>query len=60
MKKYLSIGTIAKEVGCSTSLIRIYELRGIVTAIRDSQERRLFTEFDIEKIKRYRESIHAN
>jgi len=50
-----TIGAVAKTFGVTPSLIRQYELLGVVKPARDSIGRRLFLEPDIEAIRRYRE-----
>lgn len=46
----------AAKAGVATATIRQYANAGIVSPIRDANGRRLFTEQDIEKARRYRQT----
>lgn len=54
MTRYFTSGSIAHEIGCATETVRLYERRGIVRPVRDSQGRRLFTTEDLEVLRKYR------
>ena len=45
------IRSVADQVGLAPETIRSYCNRGLLTPIRDSSGRRLFTEEDIERIR---------
>jgi DNA-binding transcriptional MerR regulator len=51
-----SIGPAARQVGRSEDTLRDWERRGLITPIRDSVGRRLYTDGDIEMMR----SLAAN
>ncbi len=54
-KLFITVGTAAHELGISTEAIRAYERKGLITPIRDSQNRRLLTPADVQRIRKYRD-----
>ena len=49
------IGSAAEQAGVCSNTVRSYERQGLISPVRDSSRRRLFTILDIEKIRQ----IHA-
>ncbi len=52
-KKLFGITAAVKLVGCAGTTLRRYEELGIVKPIRDSENRRRFTQHDIDAAKRH-------
>ncbi len=60
-KRFLSVGTVARLVGCSASTLRELESRGLLPftpARLAGSEYRLYTVADVEAIKAVREAQH--
>ena len=58
--RYLSIGTVAKLVGCSPTTLREMEARGLLPftpARLDGQDTRLYRSEDVATIRRVREAL---
>jgi DNA-binding transcriptional MerR regulator len=47
----LLISDVARKVGISPDTIRSYDRRGLLSPIRDSSGRRLFTEDDVTRVR---------
>lgn len=59
-KRFLSVGTVARMVGCSPTTLREMESRGLlpfVPARLDGVETRLYTPEDVVAIKAAREAL---
>jgi len=46
----LSIGAAAQEAGCCVSTVKHYEMRGLISPLRDNNGRRLFTPSDVKRL----------
>ncbi len=60
-KRFLSVGTVARLVGCSASTLRELEARGLLPftpARLEGSEYRLYTAADVEAIKAVRDAQH--
>lgn len=53
LRGILHIGAAAEAVGCCTKTLVNYVKRGVIADRRDSANRRVFTRFDIQKVKRH-------
>lgn len=56
---FITIGTVAKRLGVSTSAVRLYEKAGRVAPIRTETGLRLFTEDQVERLRKEREEREA-
>jgi MerR family transcriptional regulator, heat shock protein HspR len=55
-----SIGTVARILGISVEVIRLYERRGLILASRSIGQQRLFSESDVERIRCIRSAINEH
>jgi DNA-binding transcriptional MerR regulator len=55
--KYYIASHAAKIIGIAPNSLRRYETIGVVSPMKDSFGRRLYTKADIDKIKKYREKL---
>lgn len=53
-KTIYGISDAARLAGVSEGTLRNYDKAGVITPIRDSEGRRLFTDSDINAVKKYR------
>lgn len=56
MNTLYTITEAARQAGVSACTMRLYDMRGIIQPQRDSANRRLFTQQDIETARKYRAS----
>lgn len=57
--KLLTTSAVALAAGVNETLVRALENRGVITAVRDSNNRRLFHPDAIDAVKRYRKANPA-
>jgi MerR family transcriptional regulator, heat shock protein HspR len=55
-----SIGTVARLLGVSVEVIRLYERRGLVLASRSDGKQRLYCESDVERLRCIRAAINGH
>lgn len=57
--QFLALSKAAQMVPCSESTLRNYADTGVVTVVRDSNGRRLFTAEDVETVRKHREQVRV-